>query len=682
MMTEGSSYTAYLPPVLWADENDPQHFLARLLRIFERVLTGIPLRAEVVRAEGSRTSAAGNRVLMAAAVDAARFRAGDRILLVGTALERTVQQIDTLELILDAAVPALGPGTVRIADLAPAQTRLRLDNMRHIGPGTPVRISQGPARVEAIILAVDGESVSLSGGLGASFTMTPTAMPVVVSDGTTLQARGRDYTDLERTIDRLPDLFNPWRTPTGRVPWLASWVALPLHEGWSDYQRRWLTAEIAKIYRERGLKRGLLTYLDIYAPSAARPRIAVDDGDAAFRLEARPDGSFTLREAAHCATATHSGGTVTVLLHPRAVAFDAANRYLVADQGDLTLSIARPPALWRLTSTGEVPFAPGPPAPLPRALHVGAPLIVPTGLVVDTLDQISVVDIGNADIQNADDLFSHIVRFAPPAFSPVIVVDQGTTPNLAAVHPVDMVLDTAGRFIVLDRGLHPFGDPPQGPTNPAVVVVSEDPLAVTVHPLTGLVEPTAITLDSAGRFIVADARDQLTTTPADLVRVDPAAGFTQTSLLDGVAPGENPLVYPVGLAFEASGRLLVCDSGVRMGYVGDTRNRVMAENAAIYRVDLAQSPPTIVRVAGDRSLVAPTNLALDRDGAPIILDRGETLAGPPGRSWRARAHEFGVVLLFSEQRPTTFDERNAVRRGVFDVVNDQKPAHTTWWMDF
>lgn len=684
-MKDSSSYIAYLPEVLWVEENDRSGFLGRFLRIFERILTGIPIHAQAVRAEGAMVSAAGNQVVMASTDDAARFRAGDQVQIVGTPHLRTVDDVDPIALVVDSPLPALGAGTVRIADLQPGQTRLRLDDVRYLGPGSPIRISQGAVTVDAVVQAVDAEQVTLTVGLASGFAMSATAMPVTVGDGTALRAGSRSYDDFETIIDRLADLFSPWRTREELLPWLASWVALPLRQDWSDYQKRWLIDGITSIYRRRGLKSGLLTYLDIFAPSAARPRVVVDDGDAVLRLDRQDDGSFVIREVAHSNTVAHPGGTVTALLHPSGIAVDATGDYLVTDQGGATLVPQRPAALWRLTRAGNLVYrAAGLVAPLPSPVHAGPPLALPTAVVVDATDRVSVVDVGSTTFVNAGDLFSRIVRFAPPAFTPVTVIDQATAPSLPAVHPVDMVLDAAGRFIVLDRGLHPFGDPPQGPTAPQIVVVSEGPLATSVQPLATVVEPTAITLDPAGRFIVADARDQLTTTPADLVLVDPAAGFAETSLLAAVPPGSNPLVYPTGLAFEGPDMLLVCDPGVRMGFVGDTTNRTMAEDAAVYRVDLSQpppAPPTITRVTRERSLVMPSKIAIDRQGSPVVVDRGETLRGPPARSWRARANEFGVVLLFSAQRPTTFDDRNLVRQAIFNVVDEQKPAHAVWWLD-
>ena len=164
------------------------------------------------------------------------------------------------------------------------------------------------------------------------------------------------------------------------------------------------------------------------------------------------------------------------------------------------------------------------------------------------------------------------------------------------------------------------------------------------------------------------------------MRVDPTAGWTPTSLLGSIPPGQNPLIFPTGLAFESPQSLLVCDSGVRWGYDttdGDPSYRYLAEPAAIYRVDLSRTPPTITRLTRERRLVEPAKLTLDRAGAPVVVDRGARVVG---RSWRAGSNEFGVLVLFSRQRATTRDERYAMRRGIMKVVDENKPAHTAWWL--
>jgi hypothetical protein len=50
------------------------------------------------------------------------------------------------------------------------------------------------------------------------------------------------------------------------------------------------------------------------------------------------------------------------------------------------------------------------------------------------------------------------------------------------------------------------------------------------------------------------------------------------------------------------------------------------------------------------------------------------------RNWRAHPNEIGVVVHFSQQRPTDPDERNRTRRGISGVLDEQKPSHISWWL--
>lgn len=48
------------------------------------------------------------------------------------------------------------------------------------------------------------------------------------------------------------------------LSWLATWVALPLDEGWQEDQRRQLIQEAVELYRWRGTVQGLKRYLELY----------------------------------------------------------------------------------------------------------------------------------------------------------------------------------------------------------------------------------------------------------------------------------------------------------------------------------------------------------------------------------------------------------------------------------
>ena len=100
-------------------------------------------------------------------------------------------------------------------------------------------------------------------------------------------------------------------------------------------------------------------------------------------------------------------------------------------------------------------------------------------------------------------------------------------------------------------------------------------------------------------------------------------------------------------------------------------------------MDLAKSPPVITKITDEKKLVNPTKITFDRKGKLIVTDRGESLRLRTDlkREWRSRPNEFGVTVMFSLQRPTPTDERNRIRQGIANIIQAQKPAHTSWWLE-
>ncbi len=502
-----------------------------------------------------------------------------------------------------------------------------------------------------------------------------------IPDDAAIGDGGKAYPALEELIDALPSFFNPWRAPAEDfLPWLASWVALTLRSDWTEYQRRKITDGIVSVYRQRGLAQGLYAYLDIYVETKARPRIAIDDGKAVLRLRFLEDGSVRPTTVAHSQTITFSRDSAQavhkpVLIHPSAIAIDSRNDYLVVDQGipeDSDLDDLRMPSLWKISSTGGIPYKPSSPLPVPRALQTGSFFETAVAAVVDDQDRCSVISARQRILR----------RFTPPDYAPKNVIDQGTTPPLPVIYPTDMVLDENRHFVILDRGAPLAGDPPAGgPAATKLVLVRENPLAVEEHPLPDVVEPTALARANDGTFIVADARQSTSAEPADLWRVDPAGSWSAVSLLNTVPPEANPLIFPSGVVVVSPAVLLVCDTGLRWGFAPDQGNRAMAEPAAVFRIDLDRVPPVITRLTREPGLINPARMVKDRRGKIILVDRGEYLRdSQQKRSWRARPNEFGVVVHFSQQRPTTTEERNRTWRGIASVIDEQKPGHVSWWL--
>lgn len=68
---------------------------------------------------------------------------------------------------------------------------------------------------------------------------------------------------LELRQDHIELYFDPRTCPAGMLPWLASWVDLPLSPHWPESRVRQLVAEALDLYRWRGTKYGLARMIEI-----------------------------------------------------------------------------------------------------------------------------------------------------------------------------------------------------------------------------------------------------------------------------------------------------------------------------------------------------------------------------------------------------------------------------------
>jgi hypothetical protein len=92
--------------------------------------------ASALRAAAPMLSGVNSVIRLQNLADAARFRPGDTVGVVGTAQRAVIDRITGDQLFLATALTAvLGAGTVRIADLAPGQTSFRVQNLAGLETG-------------------------------------------------------------------------------------------------------------------------------------------------------------------------------------------------------------------------------------------------------------------------------------------------------------------------------------------------------------------------------------------------------------------------------------------------------------------------------------------------------------------------------------------------------------------
>src|SRR5438067_12487733 len=70
---------------------------------------------------------------------------------------------------------------------------------------------------------------------------------------------------IEENLEFVHELFDPRITNEKWLPWLASWLAMPLLEGWNEDKRREIMQRTPELYRLRGTAAGLKLALRLFA---------------------------------------------------------------------------------------------------------------------------------------------------------------------------------------------------------------------------------------------------------------------------------------------------------------------------------------------------------------------------------------------------------------------------------
>lgn len=558
----------------------------------------------------------------------------------------------------------------------------------------------------------------------AILTGRPDAPPLTsVRDGIS-----RTYAPFERLIDQLPDLFDSSITPTAALPFLAARLGIDLFEEWDEFRKRRLIEGAFGIYQQRWLKRGLYTFIQLYGASEAKPRVVIDDGEALLAarwqstateatIDLHPLAFARPRTAPRIDPATNRPANEPqgeALLHPVALAIGTNNgkrEYVVADSGpndllDSELKPFRLPSLWRLSESGQFMDWTNSSPSRPTALNEGEPgtkLQEPKAIVAEKNGSYLVLDL----VDRSQFGQAVIYRYQPGQVRAADPVVKAT--DLKADNPVDMILDDAGRLLVLDWGQMDLV------TKVQMTRLIRVDLSVAGHPVAtsfslaktdankpGVVTPTALVLEPGGTVLIADARRQDTPKgqslpyPADLqkqlagdlvrVTLDP---FKTESLLGSLGPAKNPLIYPTSLLAGPSGSVLVCDRGFKENSPTDINGkkdeglvRVLAEPAGLYRIDFSPELK-ITPVRLPLPLVQPRRLA--RDGERLlVLENGlyQEKSDKEKVEWRAEPHHFGLTVFLSATRPTDMATRRSIFQTLAGVLDSERPAHAVWNFQF
>jgi phage tail-like protein len=516
-----------------------------------------------------------------------------------------------------------------------------------------------------------------------------------IEDDVTIQHGDHAHEPITALIACLHRLFDPWQTPQSFLPWLASWVALefPTLQGqllWDEYQRRKVTSEIAQSHRLRGLKVGLNQYLNLWAAGQTRPRVALDDGSRLLVTRPQPgrmapvvalvsQGPVLSADTVVFGNTVVSGGTVLAegLVRPWCVAAGSDGSLFVGDIGvPDTVLLQLKSRVWRISAAGHYDLAGTPPRPQPlmpdtRLTRVAALAVRPPQAGQPQPETLYILD-------------SPGRLYALP--TPYTGTPTALAPSLEVRGPVAMSVDLNGDLLVLDRGSGP-GTP--NPPNIITVRPTTSPMVVNSRPLQKVIEPLSLLVQSDGKLIVGDGREQASAQPVhlagNLVLVDRSTtpAWTETVLLP-LLPPSNPLVAPTAITRSDDTHLYVLDAGLKPFVPPNATPFILtvADPAGVYRVNLGDSP-TVTRVTQVGHLVFPTGMVAN-GGRLLICDPGQIEVRQVMPVWsRLLPFRFGVVVHFANSRlPSDASARRNVQRQVVgnisSIVEQQKPAHTLW----
>lgn len=292
------------------------------------------------------------------------------------------------------------------------------------------------------------------------------------------------------------------------------------------------------------------------------------------------------------AGSTDGSGTSALFRQPGGITIDGSGNLYVADTGNSTIR--------KITPAGAVTTFAGSPSHqgYQEGTGVNAWFNSPTGIAVDSSGNLFVADTGNAIIR----------KLTPSGASSTIAGSAGATGTTDGVgaaarfnHPSSLALDSFGNVYVTDT----FNDTIREITSAnAVTTLAGTPGVSGTYdgPGTALAlfnQPAGIAVDSSNNIYIADTGNATIRKSALYGNVSTLAGLASIAGLEDDADGDALFNQPRGLAIDASGNVLVADTG----------------NAAIRKV----SPIGIV-----------TTLAITIANAPVITAQPTSASVPAG----------------------------------------------------
>ena len=511
------------------------------------------------------------------------------------------------------------------------------------------------------------------------------------------------YEPIETTIAKTHIFFNPWTLPPESsatsndslrwLKWLASWVALELHEDWDDYQKRKIISEIVQIYQKRGLKQGLYKYFDLYKVSSLRPRITVDDGSKILIVRPKenhlvPATTLVSKGALYRWSAEDQRYRVTRegLVQPQCIALASDGTLVIGDRGiasDISSVQSLDSSIWTLPISGNLEFS-----NIPKKITNSWPSnFRPRALAIDELSKPWELYILDGEHRK------EIRKLTYPDFkdkSPTIAKWN----DFGLLDPIDMGFDGEGNLFILDRGSPSLGNPPTKRFPQKIIKINirkgkqAGKYEYTSHDLITTNQLLSLLVLSNGDlyFGVQQQRKRpgLQTMPGRLFYIRgkdwDKKDWKEEEIRLTQSRENNFLVAPIALEAYDENLLYILDAGLKPYPIENEGEkefeRDIAEPAMIFSLNLKSKVLKPVMEPG--SLVFPTGI-VSHGNDLYVCDPGSPASYDLSKyKWHILPHLFGVLVHFSRQPGSNQEEREAVLERIRFIVEQEKPAHTAF----
>jgi uncharacterized protein (TIGR03437 family) len=324
-------------------------------------------------------------------------------------------------------------------------------------------------------------------------------------------------------------------------------------------------------------------------------------------------------------TGDSGSATAAQLMLPAGIALDSSGKLYIADSGNHRVRVVTSGSIANFAGKGTVNYSGDGKA------ATAAELNAPAGVAVDTKGNVYIADTGNHVIRMVNSSGTISTIAGSNSLGAGYAGDTGAATSAQLFSPTAVVVDSAGNFYIADSG------------NNVIRQVVGTTINTVVGSFTTFIQlnhPTGLALDASGALYIADTNNRRIIKFANGVATQIAGNGTTQSSGDNGPATKAGIDDPTGVCIDASGNLYITDtfnSKIRRVTPDGIITTVAGTGRATYSGDAGPAinaglnfPRAVAADANGNVYVADTSnnvIRLLTSSAPAILANGVVNAG-------------------------------------------------------